>query len=312
MKVLITGGSSFTGFWFVRALSMAGHEVFATFTKSDESRYQDIRGQRVREAVSYCTPVWNCEFGDDNFVNLLKNHNDWDLLCHHGAYVRDYKSLEFDFAEAVKSNTKGIDVVLPQLVKANCNRVLLTGSVFEQNEGVGEQPLRAFSPYGLSKGMTEDVFRYWTGHFGLKLSKFVIPNPFGPMEEKRFLAYLMGKWMNDETASVSTPDYIRDNIHVSLLAQIYCRFAEEVVAGTSRDQFNPSGYVESQGTFAQRVAHEMAPRIGKACDLVLAKQTSFDEPIMRVNIDRATTDAVKWDETKAWDELSEYYISNYI
>jgi nucleoside-diphosphate-sugar epimerase len=308
VKVLITGGSSFTGFWFVRALSEAGHEVFATFTKGDEGHYHDIRGQRVREAVAFCTPVWNCEFGDDKFVNLLKSHNDWDLLCHHGAYVRDYKSLAFDYTEAVKSNTRGLDVVLPQLVESRCNKVLLTGSVFEQNEGAGELPLRAFSPYGLSKAMTADVFRYWTGHFGLELSKFVIPNPFGPMEERRFLAYLMSKWLNDETASVSTPDYIRDNIHVSLLARIYCEFAEKVAAGTGRNQLNPNGYVESQGTFAQRVAKEIAPRIGKACVLSLTEQASFDEPVMRVNYDRVALDATRWDEAKAWDELAEYYV----
>lgn len=308
MRVLITGGSSFTGYWFIRALSVAGHEVFATFTQGGEDQYQGIRGQRVRESVAHCTPVWNCEFGDDGFIDLLKGLGDWDLLCHHGAYVHDYKSLGFDYVEAARSNSNNIDSVLPQLIDANCNKLLLTGSVFEQNEGVGEQPLHAFSPYGLSKGMTAEIFRYWTQHFDVRLSRFVIPNPFGPLEEKRFLAYLMGKWLNDDAAGVNTPDYIRDNIHVSLLAKVYSDFAEKVVAGTNRNQINPSGYVESQGTFAQRVAREMAPRIGKACNLDLAQQTSFDEPIMRVNYDRTDPESVVWDESKAWDDLAEYYL----
>ena len=33
MKVLFTGGSSFTGFWFIRELAAAGHDVTAVFRK---------------------------------------------------------------------------------------------------------------------------------------------------------------------------------------------------------------------------------------------------------------------------------------
>lgn len=33
MKVLFTGASSFTGFWFVRELAAAGHDVTALFRK---------------------------------------------------------------------------------------------------------------------------------------------------------------------------------------------------------------------------------------------------------------------------------------
>ena len=34
MKILITGGSSFTGYWFIKELAAAGHEMFATFTRA--------------------------------------------------------------------------------------------------------------------------------------------------------------------------------------------------------------------------------------------------------------------------------------
>ena len=309
MKILLTGASSFTGYWFLRTLSEAGHEVHATFTQGDAEAYVGIRGARVRGIVSKCTPVWNCAFGNDRFLALLKDPGGWDLLCHHGADVRDYRSPAFDYIRATQSNTRNLDRVLEQLVAGGCDRLLLTGSVFEAGEGAGEQPLRAFSPYGLSKGLTAEVFRYWAGVHGVRLAKFVIPNPFGPMEEKRFLAYLMGKWLNGETAGVNTPDYLRDNIHVSLLAKAYCRFVEDLVAGSGRSRLNPSGYVETQGAFAQRVAREMAPRLGKACRLDLARQTDFDEPLMRVNCDRADPIALSWDEARAWDDLADYYLA---
>jgi len=310
VKILITGGSSFTGHWFVRELAGAGHEVFATFTRPGVDHYDGLRALRVRETVKHCHPVWNCGFGDETFLDLIKRENNWDLLCHHGAFVSDYRSMDFDVPAALMSNSNNLGPVLEQLVGSNCNKLLLTGSVFEQDEGAGESPLRAFSPYGLSKGLTCEMFKYWCQHYDVKLAKFVIPNPFGPFEEKRFTAYLINNWLNDVTPSVNTPDYVRDNIHVSLLAKSYCHFAEEVVESCHRSRLNPCGYIESQGAFATRLASEMKARLGKACELELAKQTQFDEPRVRVNFDLPDAAALQWNEVEAWDAMADFYLTS--
>ena len=47
MKILLTGVSSFTGFWFANELSNKGHDVIATFTKDSVDDYEGIRKQRV-------------------------------------------------------------------------------------------------------------------------------------------------------------------------------------------------------------------------------------------------------------------------
>ena len=46
MKILFTGGSSFTGYWFIEELARAGHEIVATF-RSRADDYTDIRRTRV-------------------------------------------------------------------------------------------------------------------------------------------------------------------------------------------------------------------------------------------------------------------------
>jgi UDP-glucose 4-epimerase len=56
----------------------------------------------------------------------------------------------------------------------------------------------------------------------------VIPNPFGLYEEPHFTAYLMTTWLASETPRVQTPRYVRDNIHVSLLAKAYAAFVAPV------------------------------------------------------------------------------------
>ena len=310
MKILFTGGSSFTGYWFIHELAAAGHEVFATFTRPGFDQYDELRASRVSKIISHCTPIWNCSFGDETFLKAIKQEKHWDLICHHGAYVQDYKSLDFNVVAAVQSNTHNLKNVLQQMADVHCNRLLLTGSVFERDEGKGEHPLKAFSPYGLSKGLTAEIFKYWCQHFDFRLAKFVIPNPFGPLEEKRFTAYLINNWLNGNTPSVNTPDYVRDNIHISLLAKAYCQFAETQLKTDARGQLNPCGYIESQGEFAQRLATEMQDRLGKPCELKLMHQEVFDEPKIRVNYDSPDITAMNWNEIGAWDDLAEYYLAN--
>ena len=309
MKILFTGGSSFTGYWFIKELAEGGYDVHATFTGGGVEDYAGVRAERVRKLQEFCTPVWDCVFGQQNFLELIQQQTDWDVLCHHAANVTDYKSNDFDIGAALSANTFNLRVTLETLLTSGCKKVVLTGSVFEQNEGAGEQPLRAFSPYGLSKGLTSEVFKYWCQIMGFSLGKFVIPNPFGPHEEARFTSYLVNSWMNGKKAGVNTPAYVRDNIHVSLLAGAYRAFVQNLDTHTGFEKVNPSGYVESQGAFAQRVAYEMKNRLDLPCVLELGHQTVFDEPMTRVNYDRVDLEVDQWSESAAWDQLAEFYLT---
>ena len=228
-------------------------------------------------------------------------------LCHHAARVRDNRSPDFDVPGALQENTANLRAVLEALARGGLRSVVLTGSVFEQDEGAGEAPLIAFSPYGLSKGLTAAVVSHRCREFGLRYGKFVIPNPFGPLEEPRFCGYLMRTWRKGEVAHVNTPAYVRDNIHVSLLADAYAKFVGEMGAGKGRNKLNPSGYVEPQGAFAERFAAAMRPRLGLECAIELIKQTDFSEPLMRVNVDSAARYVGGWDEDAAWDTAAEGY-----
>lgn len=309
MKILFTGASSFTGYWFVRELTANGHEVWATFTKDNADAYDGIRGMRVRQLQKSCHPVWSCPFGGERFSALIRQESQWDVFCHHAAEVRNYRSLDFDVVSALSHNTTHIHSTLEALAQKNCRKLVLTGSVFEQAEGAGEKPLRAFSPYGLSKGLTAEVFRYWCQIMDITLGKFVIPNPFGPYEEPRFTAYLANTWLKGEKAVVRTPRYIRDNIHISLLAASYRQFVELYANTPGFNKLNPSGYVESQGTFALRFAHEMRGRFNMPCEIELGTQTEFEEPKMRINTDFVNAEQFGWNEEKAWDDMASYYLS---
>lgn len=306
MKVLLTGASSFTGYWFVRALHEAGAHVVAPLRTGAAGYREGARAERVKRLNAIAEIVDEAPFGSDRFMNLAKTGG-YDLLCHHAARVSDYKSPDFDIAGALAENTASLRAVLDSLSRGGLKGVVLTGSVFEEGEGAGEAPLAAFSPYGLSKGLTAAVVRHRCREAGLRFAKFVIPNPFGPLEEPRFCAYLIRAWKKGEVARVNTPSYIRDNIHVSLLARAYVKFVDETAAGKGSDRLSPSGYVEAQGAFAGRFAAAMRPRLGLECAIELANQTDFSEPLMRVNVDSASSYVGGWDEAAAWDQAAEGY-----
>ncbi len=304
MKILFTGASSFTGYWFAKQLASEGHEVHVSFRRQFKDYTDDLRRKRIEGLSDICRPVYGASFGDDQFLRLIEDGK-CDLLCHHAAEAANYKSPDFDVAAAVESNTHRLPLVLDLLKGAGCTNVLLTGSVFENDEGAGSKTLEAFSPYGLSKGLTWQMFRYHAQSRQMSLGKFVIPNPFGPYEEPRFTHYLMKNWFADAIPAVNTPAYVRDNIHVSLLAKAYSHFATALAVGVSR--INPSGYVESQGSFTHRLAGAMRERLGLKCEFVLKSQTDFSEPRVRINTDVTDAAALRWSEETAWDEFADYY-----
>ena len=307
MKILFTGASSFTGYWFVKTLAAAGHKVVCPLRGTPES-YEGIRKTRVEMLKPLCELAPHAPFGSDRFLDLIRGGGSWDLLCHHATESANYKSADFDAIAALKNNALNLRAVLAALKTAGLRGALLTGSVFENDEGKGDEPLRAFSGYGLSKGLTWQLFLHYCGEAHIPLGKFVIPNPFGSLEDPKFTAYLMKNWRDGKTAGVKTPDYLRDNIHVDLLAAAYGAFVERVaVLPAGFLKLNPSGYVETQGEFALRAGREVQKRLGWPCQLELSKQEDFSEPLRRVNTDPVAANFPGWNETRAWDSFAEFY-----
>ena len=152
MKILFTGASSFTGFWFVKTLAAAGHEIVCPVTRNVVD-YADIRLWRVEMLKPVCRFVPQSPFGSENFLKIIRE-NRFDLLCHHAAEVRNYKSPDFDADRAFHYNTLNLREVLAAIKPRGLKAVVTTGTYFEPDEGAGDMPLRAFSPYSLSKGLT--------------------------------------------------------------------------------------------------------------------------------------------------------------
>ena len=274
------------------------------FRAQAETAYDGARRTRVREFQKFAEGVFECTFGEKRFLEVARSEA-WDVYCHHASDVANYRSPEFDPLYATRSNTNNLGEVLLALENAGCSRLLVTGTVFERGEGQGSDRLPAISRYGLSKTLSWEVFLFEALERNFQLGKFVIPNPFGPLEEPKFTAYLAKTWKTGEAASCRTPNYIRDNIPVSLLALEYKQFLEQQPPGLSR--CNPSGYVESQGRFTERVAHEFKARTDWDCQITPTEQAEFTEPMIRINSQLSAPRHPQWDESHFWSQFVDFY-----
>lgn len=306
MKIYFTGASSFSGFWFCKALGEAGHEVTATFTRESVEAYPEAGFAKARVAMAqdFVRPVWGARMGNDAYFAALE-HDHWDLVCLHGAYVADHKAADFPVLEALASNTAGIQRMVKYLAENGGTPILWTGTYFEANEGQGTQPLRNFSPYALSKQLSWEIARFYAEQAGLPISKFVMPNPFGPWESKGFTSYLAKTWLSGGVPTVNKPDYIRDNCPVTLLANAYCKLVES--GCTENTVVQPSGYVSTQVEFGRKCADEIGKHWDKNLRVRVSDEPKHDEPMKRFNVDSAIKSYNSFREFDFWKSLSAWY-----
>ena len=286
MRVLLTGASSFTGAWFAQALLEADCEVVAALRGSARGR-KGVAAERLALVRRGCELVPRVPFGSPAFLDLLRGAGPFDILCHHGAVVGDHRRGDFDVDAAVAANCRDLEAVLDALAVAGGNTVLLTGSVFESDEGAGDPPLRAFSPYGLAKTLTWHRFRFACERRGVTLGKLVVPSPFGPLEKDGFTAALVRAWLRDEEALVRRPRLVRDQVPVRFLAAAYARFATALPGRRGTLRAAPSGFAEPLASFAQRMAEALRPRLGRRCRTACADPPeATDEPLVRRGLER--------------------------
>ena len=287
MRILFTGASSFTGTWMAGELGGAGHRVTAVFTRPSREEYEGLRRRRIDRVLPAVSPKWQMRFGSEAFLELCRDGGPWDVLCHHAAEVTDYKSPDFNWERAFAANTYRLRETLAAFRQGCGKTVILTGTYFEADEGEGTKPRAAFSPYGLSKTLTWQAFRWECARAGLTLGKYVLPSPVGPLEEPRFVAYLTNCWTHGKPACIQTPNYLRDQLPVTVLAADYARFVEHAhqTSAGSLLRRNPSGWVETVGAFASRVGKKFQELSGLPSPIECHDKQPPGEPLQRRNTD---------------------------
>ena len=153
------------------------------------------------------------------------------------------------------------------------------------------------------KSLTTQTFFFYAQQYQIPISRFVIPNPFGILDNPKLLHYLSTEWLKKRTPIIQTPVYIRDNIPVDLLAFSYLYWLKKQSL-SPETVFEPSGYQSSMADFAKRVATELSDRLGLPCPLLFKTQTDFSQPHTLINSTPAPILCPQWNEKSFWDSLA--------
>ena len=310
-SVCLTGVSSFTGFWFAKVLSEAGHSVCCPLPRPRES-YEGLKKKRLDSLPIEVDVIYEAPFGSVKFVELIDKK--FDAFCLHGAYVSGYNQANFSVTEALRQNLYRAEEVLAMSKKAGCKRVIWTSSIFEDAVCL-DAPEHVSHPiwhrYALSKKLSGLALRSLCSEMEIGFSQFVITNPFGPLEDPKLCCHLAKAVLAEETFEVRTPHYVRDMIHVRHLAEAYRNFVLGVLAGEETSELRPCEFTGSLGEFARLFVREMGERLGGSCSVTLATSMPFDEPFALVNNTHVSTLVDDYAPNERWNELGAHYQSTF-
>lgn len=305
LSILITGGSSFTGWSFITHAAANGHLVVAPLARRPGD-YQGVRARRVRSLMSNpnVTVVEAAPAGSEALLECVHRQDRLDVVGIHHAVVGDYRSPDFDVGAAVSSATAGADQFLAVAADRGVRGLALTHSVFESDAGRGSDP-RPIGLYGVAKRATCEVWAEVARRRAIPVRHFTITNPVGPMEEPRLVAHLVRTWRQGEVPRLNSPQYLRDNVASPVLAAAYLTTLRHAADGEA-GALTPSMWRETNIDFARRVATQFGLRWGSALQVGAEAVPSVDEPSERVGLDPVdfSDDGA---ESRFWDAYADFY-----
>ena len=300
----MTGASSFTGSALANGLTGAGYEVHAAL-RAPSGAYEGVRTDRVDALSANIIVHFGVSHATQSLSRLITELRP-DTLIVHAHPMDGFKNADYPVLSAVGEMTDRIPEQLDALAGGGGAHVVYSGSYYEPSAGVGTFPHPAVSPYGLSKAMVYELFRMHAEQRGLGMRKVVIPNPFGPGEDGRFGNYLAREWAAGKTPVIQTPYYVRDNIPVQELVARYVNYVSHLDVATQ--ELRPSGYIETQGEFARRMAREIGVRLGHPLGVDQRENAPHPEPLVIANDSSRSVDFAEH-ESAYWDSYAEGFLS---
>lgn len=316
MKILLTGASSFTGFWFARELARRGNEVVCPLTKPSHTDYAGVRRERAELLARErgVRLVFDAATRSGALAELAARER-FDVFCNHAFATLNHKDPAYSATRALEIAVEGLDALMSALREHGCAACVHSGSYFELGESVRSER-GFFSPYALAKNLSWDYVRYWANRLEMQLGKFVIPNPVGAFEERGLTTYLAREWLAGRVPVMQTPHHVRDNAPVNALAARYADFVERVAeTGTLAEPLfaRPSGFVMRNDAWVKFFGEKL---FGACPDFACVSPEESakwggginHEPELCRGVERA--DAL--DALEAfWRELREFYVAHY-
>jgi len=197
---LITGGAGFIGSHLADRLVAEGHSVVIVDNL--------VKGkvERLAGAIAAGATMIEMDITSTEIDGVFEQHKP-DLLFHLAAQSAVRPSVEDPVFDA-RVNVLGTVNLLQAAQKAGSKRILFAssgGAIYGEVEEPATESNPKFpdSPYGISKKIVEDYFRYFRAEYGLDYMAMALANVYGPRQdpfgEAGVVAIFSRRMLNGET-----------------------------------------------------------------------------------------------------------------
>jgi nucleoside-diphosphate-sugar epimerase len=296
-RVLFTGLSSFTGYWFTEKLAEKGYKVVGCLSHN-KSYYNSDQTKRLNQANSNIRIEQNASFGSENFLQLISDFKP-EVFSFHHALVTGYKDPSFNVENAISNNLNNYPEVIKRLTESGCKQIIMTRSIFEK--GLGKTDVESdISPYGHSKRKTFETFSQAVPK-DIKLRSFVICNPVGRYEGNNLTSYLIKCWIEGKLASLMQPKLVRDFVPIDLLSNSYAQFI-----GANEQMIIPSHLPVSNYEYARKLG-DITRKLKNIQTPIETTNEKYDqnEAFVRTGIDKVDFTS-KDQEELFWEEFVDH------
>lgn len=207
-KAVVTGGAGFIGSNLVDRLVDEGYEVLVLDDLSSGS-LGNLKDARSRGHVT----VHQIDVSDNEAVALVHDFRP-DLIFHLAAQI-DVRRSVTDPAFDARINILGTINMLEAARLANVERFVFAssgGATFGDTFNIPTpetQERRPASPYGVSKFVVEEYFRFYHDTYGLDFMSMGFANVYGPRQDPHGEAGVVAIWIGDLLAG-RTPTIFGD------------------------------------------------------------------------------------------------------
>jgi len=178
MKVLVTGGAGFIGSNIVDALVEKGHEVIVV----------DNLSSGKKENLNDEADFYQLDIREKELEKVFKE-NEITHVIHHAAQIDVQHSIKDPLSDA-QNNILGTINLLECCRDYKVKKIIYASSAAVYGEPDylpvdEEHPIKAMSPYGISKHTPEHYIKMYSELYDLKYTIFRYANVYGPRQDPK-------------------------------------------------------------------------------------------------------------------------------